>query len=262
MRAPHGGAQRLDSAASAAGYFDGAIDEARIWKYARSLSEIQGALARPRRLPDPSLRRAMGDRGVVRQYGVQHRGAGSRRSQRRRCRNALGSRPCGGPGSRRWRSSRHPRGLVRARGARIRLAARRASSSRCRARRRSSSRFTTCSAARGDGARTAHSEGGDSPVAWRRRHRTAAEPAPNGMYYARFRSGADGHHQDLRDPALSARRLKKATLPGAGSLRGRRSACNFAEQRPGRGIGQWLHGRLASARAFATPTHLRFPGIL
>jgi len=45
----------LSSAASAAGFFDGAIDEARIWKTARSLSEIQGAMNQTMVLSDPNL---------------------------------------------------------------------------------------------------------------------------------------------------------------------------------------------------------------
>jgi hypothetical protein len=48
-------ASALDSNGAAAGYFDGAIDEVRIWSYARSASEIQGALRQTTPMPTPSL---------------------------------------------------------------------------------------------------------------------------------------------------------------------------------------------------------------
>ena len=48
-------ASALNSGATAAGFFDGAIDEVRIWRFARSQSEIQGSMNHTLALSDPNL---------------------------------------------------------------------------------------------------------------------------------------------------------------------------------------------------------------
>lgn len=48
-------ASALNSGATAAGFFDGAIDEARIWRFARSQSEIQGSMNQTMAVSDPNL---------------------------------------------------------------------------------------------------------------------------------------------------------------------------------------------------------------